>query len=126
MPTTSRALRTQIQRVARAHEGHGRRYPTALRRAVIEHAQERLEHGATVKAVARTLDLADQTLGYWLRSADPGEASAVMRAVAVRPEPAAAVAPATTSARAVVVTPQGFRIEGLELAEIVSLVRSFG
>lgn len=126
MSTTSRALRTQIQHVARTREGRGRRYPTALRRAVVEHAQQRLEHGASLRAVARAVGLADQTLSYWLRSAEPPESGPVMRAVAVRPELDAPPATTGTPAGAVVVTPQGLRIEGLALAEIVSLVRSVG
>ena len=44
----------------------------------------------------------------------------------LRPELDAPPATTGTPAGAVVVTPQGLRVEGLTLAEIVSLVRSVG
>ena len=126
-----RAIRDQIQRVARSGEPRTRRYPEALRRSTVTYARERVDAGATVESVAHALGLAGQTLSYWLRSVEPDPATdpPAMRAVSVVPAPRhdeEPPAPPLSPASPVVITPQGLRIEGLDVAGISDLLRRLG
>lgn len=123
-----RSLRSQILHVARDGEPHGRRYPSPLRAAVVDHTRCRLDRGESVSAVADSLGLSGQTLSYWLRSGPTGappRATPAMRPVSVVPADDTADQ-SLPPGRPVLVTPRGLRIEGLDVDALVELVQRLG
>jgi len=81
------------------------------------------EGGESVSAVARRLEVTPLTLERWLASAPQEAAPPVMREVVVRD---AAGAPAGEQGEMglTLVTPDGFRVEGLAAAELVEILRA--
>ena len=93
------------------------RYTPALRRRAVTIAQKRRDAGVAVTSVARELGVRPQALRLWLQA--PRSRPRLRRvAVSAAPEP---VAP--TPGLSVLVTPQGVRVEGLDLATLVALLR---
>jgi len=69
--------------------------------------------------VAGALGLPARSLTRWLQQSAPP----VLRPVTVRPEPVSLAAP---GAGPVLVTPQGLRIEGLDLDTLIAVLRVLG
>ena len=116
MDDQSRILREAIERI---RAGRSRwRCPQGLRSEVVTFARERQSRGASVAKIARDLDLSENGLARWLRSAAEELASADggFREVRIQPEPSSAGA-------LVLVTPRGFRLEGLSENLILRLLR---
>src|SRR5206468_8747485 len=90
------------------------RYTPALRRRAVTIARKRRDAGVVVAAVARELGVRPRALRLWLQT----PAGPRLRRVAI------ATAPVATVDRPVLVTPQGFRLEGLGAAGLVALLRA--
>jgi lambda repressor-like predicted transcriptional regulator len=91
-----------------------------LRAEVVTLARAGRAAGRSLSSLARAVGLSVPTLTGWLRRPAPGR----LRRVTVAPSPSPAiVAPAR---RLVLITPQGFRVEGLDLATLGTLLRSLG
>ena len=88
------------------------RYTPALRRRAMVIARKRQDAGVAVSAVARELGVRPQALRLWLQT----PARPRLRRVAI----------ATVAAvdRPVLITPQGFRVEGLDAATLVAVLRA--
>ncbi len=101
--------------------GRGRLYPKGLSEKVLSYTVARRRQGATVVEVAAELGLSDKTLARWL-----GQKRRANRFDRV--EVIAAVPPVATSVASAIVVhgPRGLRIEGLELAAVVELLRRVG
>ncbi len=96
--------------------GAGRRYPSALRRADTEYFRRRRAAGASVAAVARDLGVRWQTLLAW--AAEPeAETRAAFVPVTVVPDGAA-------PSRIVVYGPGSLRVEGLDVAGVIAVLRA--
>ena len=93
------------------------RYPLPLRREILSFARRRRAAGDRLKAIARDLGLPWQTLHRWL------EASPRRR---FRPVAVLAAPPAAPCSPVSVVTPQGFRVEGLDLESAADLLKRLG
>jgi len=106
-------LRTALATTERS--GRGRAYPPSLRADVLRHARARLAAGEATSAIATDLGLHVATLASWIGRASL--APATFARVAVLAEP-----PATAGAL-VVHTPQGLRIDGLDLDSLVTLLQ---
>jgi len=92
--------------------GVGRRYPAELRALAVAVVQERREE--PLARVAADLGVSAVSLQRWL---EPGE-PAGFRPVEIEPGPTEA------SARGLaLITPRGYRVEGLEAGVLVSLLR---
>ena len=105
-------LGQELAEVRAQSRGRALRYPKALREAVVEAAREGLEAGGALSAVARRLGIAPGTLDRWL---------------ATGPEPRFRPVEVVTPSRAdgstiTLVTPKGFRFEGLDPAQAVELL----
>ena len=99
--------------VARCGAGAvGRRYPAPLRALAVALAQERGEE--PLARVAADLGVGAVSLQRWLDEGEPGG----FRPVEIEPVPVAA--PARGLA---LITPRGYRVEGLEAEILVSLLR---
>jgi len=112
-PNPSHHLRQAIRQAQ--HRGHPKhhRYAPALKRDVIAYARGAVAAGASVAAVARSLELSNQTLHGWLQDQ------------ARRFRPVAAKSEDTPSERELrLVTPQGHRVEGMTRDDLVALLRA--
>ena len=114
MDAAIRQLRSTTRQLARGKHPSGVRYPAPFRDAVVTLAQTRLGHGQSRARIARDVGISFPTLVAWLDR--PG-----LRPVAVVSE--ADPAPARRSG-VVLVTPQGFRIEGLDGGALVAVLRA--
>jgi hypothetical protein len=97
--------------------GGGIRVPEELRRVAMRFGRWSLDAGESLGEAAAQLGVSRATLERWLDEEPAGGSSAV-REVVVREEEGGPGAGLT------LVTPEGFRIEGLAIADLTALVRS--
>ncbi len=103
--------------------GPGRRVPRLLRERVLVATRQRRAGGASVATLAEALGLSVETLRRWLGTDVEGQP----RAGHPRPMPVAVIGDAAQSRGALsLVTPSGFRVEGLSVetaAELLARLR---
>ncbi len=111
-----RRLRARLEALSRGKARRGVRYPVELRAEVVRLARE--AHGAGVQtgALAKQLGLPPGTITRW------GGYVPHQRLRRIRIAP---VSPAVVSSPAapVLVTPQGWRVEGLDVATILRVLQ---
>jgi transposase-like protein len=115
-----RQLQYRIRALHRGHARTGTRYPEDLRAEVVTLARANRTAGRSLSSLARAVGLSVPTLTGWLRRPGPGR----LRRVTVAPSPSPALA--APARPLVLVTSQGVRVEGLDLAALVTLLRSLG
>ena len=105
---------------AKRKRGRGRgsvSYPAEFRRFAVDYAVGEISDGGSVSRAARELDVSEVTLAKWMQGAeadnDPGE----FREVVVEQ-------PEVMVSGLVIVTPSGFRVEGLDLPGAAALLRA--
>ena len=110
----------QVRRLVSQHEaGRGRRFPAAVREAVVEYARTQREAGASWTGIARDVGMARyETVRRWYEAMEPSTALVPVEVV-VAPHPA-------SGADVVIVSPSGFRLEGLEPAAAVAALKALG
>ena len=99
----------------RARGGARWRTPAALRDEITVWARGLRSGGHTVGAVASAIGLSESTLGRWL--------SAQEQSAGIRPVRVAGEARGIESGAVVIVTPAGYRLEGLSLDDAVNVLR---
>ena len=104
-------LGRQLAEIRDGRKGQAVRYPRALRKAVARQAAEGLEAGGSFSAIARCLGIAPGTLERCSSSA-PEQ----------RFRPVEVVEASAERATISLVTPSGFRFEGLDPVEAVDLL----
>jgi transposase-like protein len=109
-------LQPRVRALHRGQAGSQIRYPEDLRAEIIAVARAGRTAGRSVYRLAREIGVSAPTLIEWLRRPTRGH----LRQVAVAP---ATVTTMTSTRNPVVVTPHGFRIEGLDLAGLVTVLR---
>ena len=113
MTTTYDELREAI---ARSRVGQTRwRCPVELREKVAEFAKERKKEGAGVGEMAKRLGVSESGLGRWLDGGKPK-----LRPVRVADKQTPSLD------QLVLVTPGGYRLEGLSAASAADLLRRLG
>ena len=123
------AMKIRAAIVALDRPSPNSRYPEDIKAMVVAHMRERLACGAAFRSVVRELGLCKATVRNWLATAGRGES----RAEASRAEAAASpeaervflpvkVSSAGTDGGLVLVTPGGYRIEGLGLTSASELL----
>jgi transposase-like protein len=107
-------LRAEARRLARGKPPSQVRYPEGFRRAAVQLARRRLGPSLSVARLARGLGVSEPTLTKWLRPR-----------TGLRPVAVVAAAPpaATAVSGAVLVTPQGLRVEGLDRDTLIAVLR---
>ena len=104
------------------------RCPVELRSRVVAYARSCREKGEPVADIAIRLGLVESTLARWLRrekqSPNAALTSAGFRSVSIVPTGSGSFP--ESSPHLTLVTPQGFRVEGLDLASAAHLLRSLG
>lgn len=98
--------------------GLGLRVPNPLRALAVRYVRWSLSRGSSLVSVAARLGVSRLTLSRWLEESGP-ESPEPFREVVIRELPA----PVSRSVLTLV-TPEGYRIEGLDAASLVSLLRS--
>lgn len=118
-------LRRQLSEI-RSRKSTRRRYPKQLRDAVQAYIRARHAQGVRIGDVCRELELALGTASRWLRSPaekTPEAEAGMFRAVMLAPvRSRAAMVPSALSLS----SPRGYRAEGLELEQLLSLLRELG
>jgi hypothetical protein len=95
--------------------GVGRRYPVELRAMAVAVAKDRREE--PLSRVAADLGICAVSLQRWLEQGQP------VRFRPVEVEPGVREMPVPPARGLALITPRGYRVEGLEAAELVSLLR---
>lgn len=111
----------ELRRLLRGRvRGQGHRLPPALAARAAAWTRLALASGVGVKAIARALDVAPETVRRWRAAVRTGAPPALVR-VEVVDEPLARSPHARTFS---VVAPDGHRVEGLHLDEVATLLRA--
>ncbi|MFE8598192.1 transposase [Archangium violaceum] len=120
-------FRQEVERQRAGRRGGSGPFPEALRAFAVRYVAYALEKGDTVKAVVERLGVSEPTLQAWRRGQTPGskarrgeQRAAPLVPVVVHPRKEEGLRAATTFA---VVSPQGWRVEGLGLEEAAQLLR---
>ena len=100
--------------------GRGVRYPQALRRIAVDYAQEARHRGHSRRGCAENLGVSDVTLSRWIEEAglpvpEFGETAPLREVVLTDSRLGRSLS---------LVTPEGFRVEGLDVAELAELLRA--
>lgn len=103
------------ERLRRGEVGPGKRVSADLKRIAVEYTRQALDRGEDLGAISGRLSVLPVTLERWLAQA-PVEPT--LREVVVRDE----IAGHAPSGQVTLVTPEGFRIEGLEAADLPTLL----
>jgi hypothetical protein len=119
MATRVERFRSAVERSLGGRPGRGMRYREDLRQEAIVLARTGLLEGKSLGRVAEELGIGPATLTRWLEKGGAGEP---LRPVEVHREEEK---PSQASSL-VVVTPSGWRIEGLRLVDIPELLRALG
>src|SRR5687768_6547566 len=90
------------QELSRVETGRGKRYPKELRQRVVAWAQRRHSQGASWEAIKAELGQKFDTVRRWCLAADRSRALVPVRVV-----------PASVPRTVSIVSPTGFRVEGL-------------
>ena len=114
-------LRDLRRELAAIERGPGCRYAPDLRRRITDWARRATEDSATASAIASTLGLHPEAIRNWI--ADDAATSTALVPIEVVAE----VAPPARGARALrIVSPAGYRVEGLALDDVAALLRVLG
>ena len=105
-------LRRELSRV---ETGRGKRYPKELRQRVVAWAQRRHGQGASWEAIKAEFGQQFDTVRRWCLAESRSRALVPVRVVSV-----------SEARRVSVVSPAGFRVEGLAIAEAAALLREIG
>jgi len=117
MDREARTYRHDAARHIGERTGTAIRYTPGLRRRAVGIAQRRRRAGVAVATIARDLGLRPDALRLWLQAP---RSRPHLRRVAVS---ATSETVAATSGLSVLVTPQGVRVDGLDLTALVAFVR---
>jgi transposase-like protein len=115
MDREARRFRQAAARHIGNRTGTAIRYTRALRRQAVSFTERRRQSGVPVAAIARELGLRPSALRLWLK--EP-QAKPRLRRVALEGAPVSPVTAAPT-----LVTPHGFRVEGLDVGSLTALLR---
>ena len=115
MDEAIRRLGTAARQFSQGKAPTGIRYPRSFRDRVVAVARQRLKAGGSVGRTAQELGVARPTLVRWLgRPTTPR-----LRPVTVAPDPV----PEAIS-RPVLITAEGIRVEGLDAATLITVLRA--
>jgi hypothetical protein len=106
------------------HRGSARgyKYPVAVRRRVGTYVRDARKQGESLTVLSQRLEMPEVTLGRW---SDVAPTGAAIKPVTVLPL-AASAAPAPCPQTLCVVSPSGWKIEGLSRAEAVAILLEVG
>ena len=113
MENELRELKKTLDKLPRRGRRRRRNFSPELRVAVLETVERAVASGRAITATAKALGLSQTTLSTWRRA----NASSRLRPVHV-------TTPLPVQHELVLVTPKGYRIEGLSAAEVVGVLEA--
>jgi hypothetical protein len=117
MEQKARRFREEAARYNRGRKGVCRRYPEGLRDLAVSYCSARRQRGASLSQVAQELGINVWSLNRWIRKTKK-------RAEFVKVEVEAPIASKSSLGdRCVLVTPGGYRVEGLTVEGVGHLLR---
>lgn len=117
MNTAIRRLRSEAQQLARSKAPRAIRYPARFRTAAAKVARAHVGQGGAIADLAGALGVSTPTLQHWLeRPARPRLRPVTLEAVTRLG--------AREPAGPVLITPQGVRVEGLDGATLIAVLRA--
>ena len=119
MEARVRRFRKQVRLENGGRSGIRRRYSRSLRAEAVAYLGERMKGGASAEAVASELGVSGWSLSRWRRGLS-SEKKPTLRPVEVVPE----FAEEEPKALVTVVTPDGYRIEGVERDDVGRMLES--
>ena len=119
MEARVRRFRKQVRLENRGRSGIRRRYSRSLRAEAVAYLGERMKGGASAEAVASELGVSGWSLSRWRRGLS-SEKKPTLRPVQVVPE----FAEEEPKPVVTVVTPDGYRIEGVERDDVGRMLES--
>ncbi len=96
-------------------------YPEGMKQFAVAFATESISGGGTVSGAAKELGVSEVTLSKWMESGDLGDRGGGFREVVVE-APMVALGRGTIA----LVSPSGFRVEGLDLQSAATLLKTLG
>jgi len=122
-------FRQEAQRLRAGRAKGSGPFPEPLRAFAVRYLAQAQEKGETLKSVVERLGVSEPTLQAWRRGQTPGSKKTrsseprtqPLLPVVVRPPKAHAASPVATTFA--VVSPEGWRVEGLGLEEAAQLMR---
>lgn len=118
------SLRWQLTEI-RGRKPPSRRYPKELREALQAYICERRSQGVRIGDVCRELELSLGTVSRWLRgcAGEPEAGAGMFRAVMLAPVRSHV---GTESGALSLISPRGYRAEGLGREQLLYLLRELG
>lgn len=113
MTTTFSELREAITRSRTGHKNW--RCPAPLRQRIVEFTKAQRQEGLGVLPIAKQLGLSQSGLNRWLEDGSQGK----LRPVRIAEAP-------TSQTKIVLITPGGYRLQGLDVASAADLLRRLG
>ena len=104
------------RKIGRLDRGRGRRYPTELRDRIARYVAVRREFGLSWDSLSAELGIPSETMRRWLHSSEAADAPALV--------PVEVVDSAAEPRTVAVVSPSGWRLEGLDVAEAVAVLKA--
>jgi len=119
-------LAAEVAGCGRRELGKKWQCPAKLRLRIVLYAVQRREAGETLADIAVRLGLVESTLGRWLRRERTEETATGFRSVAIVPAAAAPGRSRVEAKELTLVTPGGYRVEGLDAESAAYLLRVLG
>jgi len=113
VPMMDRELQDLLRRLSAIPRGRGRRVPAELRERIVAWTAPRRARGAWWRELSRSLGVPAKTLKRWATPRAP-------RVLALRPVDVIDEAPVRT---VTIVAPSGLRIEGVMIADVITILR---
>lgn len=109
-----RELERLKREIGRLDRGRGRRYPAVLRERITAYAKSRRDDGEGWATISDELSVPWETLRRWSLGAKRSSAMV----------PVEVIAPTVVAEGVAVVSPTGWRLEGLDVREAVAVLRA--
>lgn len=106
-------LRVELVRLGTAH---GRRYPPGMKESILKFIDHARDAGMTLNECCRRLGLSPKQLSNWRASARAAQTQALV--------PVRVVDDRSKDQQLAFVSPGGFRIEGITMAQAIELMRA--
>ncbi|MFG0242531.1 MAG: hypothetical protein ACF8R9_07105 [Phycisphaerales bacterium JB054] len=110
------ALRREV---GKHQKGRGKRYPVELKAQLVAYATQRRAAGAAFATISEELGLGHETVRRWCTKTECGSA---LSSAPTKFVPVEVVAEERSSLA--IVSPSGFRLEGLDMTEAVAALRA--
>ena len=118
-----RELRVLRRELGRVERGRGRKYAEDLRRRITAWCRQRRAAGARLRELSVEVGISAESVRRWLMGAEESDATALRPVEIVA---ATEQVPRDGDPTIRIVTPRGYRIEGLAIGDVIAIMRVLG